>query len=113
MEYNFKEIEQKWQAAWAADKTYHVTEDNSRPKYSTDSNALNAGESCWESKASIRCSGLMSSEWSCMAMPGHRFSNALNSCEKFILFIECFRCFVGINKVQLLCQKIHRCLNKS
>ena len=33
MEYNFKEIEQKWQAAWAADKTYHVTEDNSRPKY--------------------------------------------------------------------------------
>lgn len=33
MEYNFKEIEQKWQAAWAAEKTYRVTEDNSRPKY--------------------------------------------------------------------------------
>lgn len=33
MEYNFREIETKWQAAWAADKTYGVTEDKSRPKF--------------------------------------------------------------------------------
>ena len=33
MEYNFREIEQRWQQQWAADKTYHVTEDASRPKY--------------------------------------------------------------------------------
>ncbi|GHU57693.1 leucine--tRNA ligase [Bacteroidia bacterium] len=33
MEYNFREIEQKWQANWNADKVYHVTEDESRPKY--------------------------------------------------------------------------------
>ncbi len=33
MEYNFREIEQKWRKAWAENKTYRVTEDNSRPKY--------------------------------------------------------------------------------
>ena len=33
MEYNFREIEKKWRERWAADKTYHVTEDASRPKY--------------------------------------------------------------------------------
>ena len=33
MEYNFREIEEKWRGRWAADKTYHVTEDASRPKY--------------------------------------------------------------------------------
>ena len=33
MDYNFKEIEKKWQQTWAAEKTYHVTEDPSRPKF--------------------------------------------------------------------------------
>ncbi len=33
MEYNFPEIEKKWQLRWIADKTYKVTEDTSKPKY--------------------------------------------------------------------------------
>jgi leucyl-tRNA synthetase len=33
MEYNFREIEQKWQAKWNVGKVYHVAEDESRPKY--------------------------------------------------------------------------------
>lgn len=33
MEYNFKEIEQKWQKHWKENKTYKVEVDNSRPKY--------------------------------------------------------------------------------
>ncbi|MGM9791859.1 MAG: leucine--tRNA ligase [Candidatus Cryptobacteroides sp.] len=33
MEYNFKEIESKWQKKWAAEGTYKVTEDGSKPKY--------------------------------------------------------------------------------
>ncbi len=33
MEYHFQEIERKWQAAWKAHKTYHVSEDSTRPKY--------------------------------------------------------------------------------
>ena len=33
MDYNFKEIEEKWQQRWAQRKTYHVNEDKSRPKY--------------------------------------------------------------------------------
>lgn len=33
MEYDFRAIEAKWQAAWAADKTYRVTEDSARPKF--------------------------------------------------------------------------------
>ena len=33
MEYNFKEIEQKWQKAWVDHKTYHVEEDKNRKKY--------------------------------------------------------------------------------
>ncbi|MGV8962878.1 MAG: leucine--tRNA ligase [Candidatus Saccharimonadaceae bacterium] len=33
MEYNFGEIEQKWQAYWAEKQTYKVTEDSSKPKY--------------------------------------------------------------------------------
>ncbi len=33
MDYDFKETERKWQARWAADGTYRVTEDPSRPKY--------------------------------------------------------------------------------
>ena len=33
MEYNFREIEQKWQARWAAEKTYRTTEDASKPKF--------------------------------------------------------------------------------
>ena len=33
MEYNFKEIEKRWQQTWAAEQTYHVTEDPSRPKF--------------------------------------------------------------------------------
>ena len=33
MEYNFKEIEKKWQKRWAENGTYTVVEDASRPKY--------------------------------------------------------------------------------
>lgn len=33
MEYNFREIEQKWQKRWAEEQTYCVKEDSSRPKY--------------------------------------------------------------------------------
>lgn len=33
MEYNFKAIEQKWQAAWKTNQTYQVKEDASKPKY--------------------------------------------------------------------------------
>ena len=33
MEYNFKEIEAKWQSRWRADKTYKVETDPSRPKF--------------------------------------------------------------------------------
>ena len=33
MEYNFKEIESKWQKKWAAEGTYKVTEDGSKPKF--------------------------------------------------------------------------------
>ena len=33
MEYNFKEIERKWQAFWAADHTFKAEIDNSKPKY--------------------------------------------------------------------------------
>ena len=33
MEYDFRRIEQKWQARWAAEKTFHATEDSSKPKY--------------------------------------------------------------------------------
>jgi len=33
MEYNFKAIEQKWQAAWKSNQTYKVREDASKPKY--------------------------------------------------------------------------------
>ncbi|MDR0348254.1 MAG: leucine--tRNA ligase [Tannerella sp.] len=32
MEYNFKEIEKKWQAKWVADKTYEVKEDDAKQK---------------------------------------------------------------------------------
>ncbi len=33
MEYNFIEIEKKWQAFWAANKTFEVKADSSKPKY--------------------------------------------------------------------------------
>ncbi|MDE5637940.1 MAG: leucine--tRNA ligase, partial [Alistipes sp.] len=33
MEYNFKELEAKWQRRWREEKTYHVEVDPSRPKY--------------------------------------------------------------------------------
>ena len=33
MEYNFAEIEKKWQQRWVAQQTYKVTEDPYRPKY--------------------------------------------------------------------------------
>ena len=32
-DYNFREIEKKWQQRWVADKTYKVVEDESRKKY--------------------------------------------------------------------------------
>ena len=33
MEYNFNEIEKRWQKRWAEMKTYHVTEDKDKPKF--------------------------------------------------------------------------------
>ncbi|MGL5682954.1 MAG: leucine--tRNA ligase [Marinifilaceae bacterium] len=33
MEYNFKEIEQKWQEVWRHDKVYHVEVDANKPKF--------------------------------------------------------------------------------
>ena len=33
MEYNFREIEKKWQLKWVEEKTYHVVEDKSKPKF--------------------------------------------------------------------------------
>ena len=33
MEYNFNEIERKWQKRWAEDKTYHVVEDTQKEKF--------------------------------------------------------------------------------
>ena len=33
MEYNFKEIEKKWQAFWAANQTFKADIDNAKPKY--------------------------------------------------------------------------------
>lgn len=30
MDYNFREIEQKWQQQWVEQRTYHVTEDKSK-----------------------------------------------------------------------------------
>jgi Leucyl-tRNA synthetase len=33
MEYNFREIEKKWQERWVENKTYQVTEDESRKKF--------------------------------------------------------------------------------
>ena len=33
MEYNFAEIEQKWQKRWIERKTYKVEADPSRPKF--------------------------------------------------------------------------------
>lgn len=33
MEYNFREIESKWQKKWADDKTYQTVEDSTKPKY--------------------------------------------------------------------------------
>ena len=33
MEYNFREIEKKWHAAWVERQTYRVTEDKTRPKF--------------------------------------------------------------------------------
>lgn len=33
MEYNFREIEQKWQKTWATEKTYHVEIDENKKKY--------------------------------------------------------------------------------
>ena len=33
MDYNFQDIEKKWRQIWAAEKTYHVGEDTTKPKY--------------------------------------------------------------------------------
>ena len=33
MEYNFREIEQKWQKNWVEMNTYKVTEDENRKKF--------------------------------------------------------------------------------
>ena len=34
MEYNFKELEQKWQKYWSDNETYKVEIDQNRPKFS-------------------------------------------------------------------------------
>ena len=33
MEYNFREIEKRWQSQWVKDKTYHTTEDPAKEKF--------------------------------------------------------------------------------
>ena len=33
MEYNFREIEKKWQQKWVEEKTYKVVEDKNKPKF--------------------------------------------------------------------------------
>ena len=33
MEYNFREIEKRWQSQWMKDKTYHTTEDSAKEKF--------------------------------------------------------------------------------
>ena len=33
MEYNFREIEKKWQQRWVENNTYQVTEDESKKKF--------------------------------------------------------------------------------
>ena len=33
MEYNFREIEKKWQRRWVEQKTYHVAEDSHKEKF--------------------------------------------------------------------------------
>ena len=33
MEYNFREIEQKWQQRWFADKTFKAESKSEKPKY--------------------------------------------------------------------------------
>ena len=33
MEYNFREIEKKWQKRWVDNKTYQVTEDDTKQKF--------------------------------------------------------------------------------
>lgn len=33
MEYNFREIEKRWQSQWVKDKTYHTTEDSAKEKF--------------------------------------------------------------------------------
>ena len=33
MEYNFRDIEKRWQKKWVEDKTYKVTEDKNRKKW--------------------------------------------------------------------------------
>ena len=33
MEYNFREIEKKWQARWAAEQTYHVEPNADKKKF--------------------------------------------------------------------------------
>ena len=39
MEYNFREIEKKWQKRWVEEKTYQVTEDDSGFSLSVARNA--------------------------------------------------------------------------
>ena len=39
MEYNFREIEKKWQQRWVENKTYRVTEDESKKKFYVLTNA--------------------------------------------------------------------------
>ena len=33
MDYNFREVEKRWQQVWREQNIYHVTEDSSKPKF--------------------------------------------------------------------------------
>ena len=40
MDYNFREIEQKWQKRWVENKTYRVVEDKNKKKFYPKSQTL-------------------------------------------------------------------------
>ena len=55
MEYNFREIEQKWQHTWAAEKTYHVEADDTKKKfYVLNMFPYPSGPDCtWDTRSDI------------------------------------------------------------
>ena len=60
MEYNFKEIEKKWQKRWVEEKTYQVTEDDSKQKfYVLNMFPYPSGAGLHRSSAGIHCFGYL------------------------------------------------------